>query len=356
VALQPHTMDTKNKRIAIGVATSLGLAAAFLACFLWFRSELPGRDSVLSWMPATAETVLFIDLEDLRHAPFFADLIAWAPKPSVDENYSQFRRDTGFDYEKDLDRVGVAFERHGTQQTFFAVASGRFDRQKIKNYAAKLGTVRTQNGLEIFSVPAAGPTEPVSFTFLRKDLIAFTNAADLIVYLKPKKTPETADWHTRFERVSGSPIFVVLRHDAIAAAIGSQLGSQNPAQRAIGGYTSPQLSSLLAQLQWLSIAAKSLNDRLRVVADGESNEDGNTRQLTDLLNGMALLARAGLGNARTQQHMDAGTRNSYVEVLKSVDVSRIDRGDTKSVRLMFEVTPQVLNSAPFPIPAAPASK
>jgi hypothetical protein len=46
----------------------------------------------------------------------------------------------------------------------------------------------------------------------------------------------------------------------------------------------------------------------------------------------------------------------YVEVLKSVEVSRLDRGDTKSVRLMFEITPQVLNSAQFPIPAAPANK
>jgi hypothetical protein len=350
-------MNAKRKSIAISLTTSLGLAAAFLLYFLWFHSAQSGRDGVLSLMPGNSETVLFVDLHDMRQAPFFADLIAWAPKPTVDADSDQFRRDTGFDYEKDLERIAMALEKHGKTQTFFAVANGRFDQKKIKDYAAKSGSVQKQAGTEIFSLPVTGRPERISFTFLSKDLIAFTNAGELVPFLNPSKTSDSADWHVRFERVAGSPLFAILRGDGIADALGSQPGAQSLAQRATGGLTSPQLSSLLAQLQWISAAAKPQNDRLRIIVEGESSEERNARQLADLLNGVALLARAGLGGARTQQQIAAPTRDAYIELLKSVEVSRIDRGDTKSVRLMFDVTPQLLRSVPSSTPATvPAAK
>jgi hypothetical protein len=346
-----------RKKITLIVACSLILAAAFALCFVWFRTALPRRQAALSLMPGTAERVLFVDFSDLRQAPFFADLLAWAPKPALDPDYDQLRRDTGFDYEKDLDRLAIAFEKHGSQKTFFAVANGRFDQKKIKDYAAKSGSVQKQAGTEIFSIPVTGSSERISFTFLRRDLIAFSNAAELSSFMKPPKTSESADWHARFERVAGSPFFAILRNDGIADAIGSQPGAQSLAQRATGGLTSPQLSSLLMQLQWISVAAKPQNDRLRIIAEGEGSEERNARQLADLLNGVVLLARAGLGGVRTQQQLGAATRDAYLELLKSVEISRVDRGDAKSVRLMFDVTPQLLKSAPSLTPTAvPAAR
>jgi hypothetical protein len=114
---------------------------------------------------------------------------------------------------------------------------------------------------------------------------------------------------------------------------------------------------LLAQLQWLTVAGKPENNKLRVAIDGESVEDRNAQQLTDLLNGVALLARAGLSNAKTQQQLGAATRQSYLALLKSVEVSRIDRPDSKSVRLLFDVTPDLLKPAQINAPAAvPAAK
>ncbi len=346
-----------RKKFAFFVAAGLILAALFALYFVWFRTALPGRQAELSLMPGSAETVLFVDLNDLRQAPFFADLLSWAPKPALDPSYDQFRRDTGFDYEKDLDRIAVAFEEHGAQQVFFAVANGRFDQKKIKAYTAKSGSVQNQAGTEIFLLPVTGSPERISFTFLRNDLIAFTNAADLYSLLKPPKTSESADWHARFERVAGSPFFVILRNDGIAEAMGSQPGAQSLAQRATGGLTSPQLSSLLMQLQWISVAAKPQNDRLRIIAEGEGSEERSARQLADLLTGVVLLARAGLGGVRTQQQIGSATRDAYLELLKSAEVSRVDRGDAKSVRLMFDVTPQLLKSAPASTPAAaPAAR
>ncbi len=119
-------------------------------------------------MPEDARAVLFIDLADLRKQPFFAGLLAWAPKPDADQEYRQFVRDTGFDYEKDLDRVAVAFEQQGAQRIFFAVGDGHFDKKKIKAYAAKNGVLQNSGAAEIFSLPIAGSSARLSFTFFVK--------------------------------------------------------------------------------------------------------------------------------------------------------------------------------------------
>src|ERR1700676_5130745 len=335
----------------IALATALVLAAAsLLAYFVWFHPAASGRNALLSWMPEDAEAVLFIDLAELRRAPFFADLLALAPKPEADQEYRQLVQDTGFDYERDLDRLAVAFEQQGAQRIFFAVGDGHFDRKKIKAYAAKNGTLKKSGGTEIFSLPIAGSSARFSFTFLGKDRLAFTNKDDFGTWLYDAKAVADAEWRERFARVAGSPVFAVIRGEDLKDAFSGD-PSQDLAQRATGGISTPQLSSLLAQLQWLTIAGKPENNKLRVAVDAESLEEKNAQQLADLLNGVVLLARAGLSNAKAQQQLSGATRQSYLALLKSVEVSRIDRPESKSVRLMFDVTSDLLKSAPIYAPA-----
>ena len=342
----------RNKRQFIALATAAGLAILLsLAYFVWFHAAIPGRNLLLSWMPEDAEAVLFIDLAELRRAPFFADLLASAPKPEADQEYRQFVRDTGFDYEKDLDRLAVTFEQHGARKIFFAVGDGHFDERKIKAYAAKNGAVHKSDGMEILSSPIAANSAHLFFTFLTKGRVAISNSNDFASWLHSAKATDDGEWRGRFVRVAGSPVFAVMRNEALREAFSADTASQALARKATGGLSSPQLSSLFAQLQWLTVAGKPENNKLRLALDAESLEDKNAQQLADLLNGMALLARAGLGNPRTQQQLGASTRQSYLALLKSVEVSRIDRPDTKSVRLMFDVTPDLLKSAPNYAPA-----
>ncbi len=313
---------------------------------------------MLSWMPENAQAVLFLDFTELRRSPFFAELLAWAPKPESDPEYRQFVRGTGFDYEKDLSSIAIAFEQQGGQQTFLAVAEGRFDEKKIKAYAAKNGELKTSSGADIFLIPTSGNTSHVFFTFLRTGRLAVSNRNDFESLLqnaktRNAKTPALSEWQARFERVAGSPAFSVIRGDALKDYLGAPDTSKDLARRATGGLSSPQLSSLLAQLQWITIAGKPDHDKLRVVADGESLDDANAKQLADVLNGIVLLARAGLGTVRNQQQIGAPTRQNYLALLKSVEVSRVDRGETKSVRLMFDVTPNLLKSAPSLSPPLP---
>jgi hypothetical protein len=339
----------------IGVAISVVLlgAAAFYGYQKWNSQNSSARSDLLGVMPADASAVLFADFSELRASPFVAQLYAWAPRPQADPDYQQFLKETGFDYERDLDCIAIAFERIEQGATFFAVADGKFDRQKISALALKTGSAARNGAHEIFSVPVSGSAKKISFAFLRDNRIAFTDGPDFGAALDARKRKDdNAEWTSRFERLAGSPVFAVIHQDAAA---GAALAAQAP-----GGIRSPQLSMLLDQLQWITIAGKPENDRLRIVAEGEAAAETTTRQLADLLNGVVILAEAGLNDTKTRQTLDPAARSAYLELLKSADVSKVDRGDTKSVRLTFELTPRLFESArraplatPNPAPAKP---
>ncbi len=100
---------------------------------------------------------------------------------------------------------------------------------------------------------------------------------------------------------------------------------------------------------------------MRIVAEGESTSEETTRQAADLLNSILVLAEAGLNDAKTRRQLVPSLREAFLALLKGADVSKIDRGDTKSVRLAFELTPAFLESArrsssdsPSGAPAKPA--
>jgi hypothetical protein len=339
-----------KKRLQIGLMTVvIGLLGmtAFFAYRKWEIQDVSARDEALALMPTTASAVLFVDFGQLRQSPFVAQLYAWAPKPQVDADYAQFVKETGFDYARDLDRMAIAVVKRGQASAVFAILDGKFDRQKISSYALKDGSIAKIEGHEIFCVPVSGTAKKISFAFLRNDRIALTNDANLALFLDAKKRPEdVAEWRTRFERLAGSPVFAVFRQDA---AFGAVLAAQAP-----GGLRSPQLSTLLDQLQWITLAGKPENDRLRVVAEGECAAEATARQLVDVMNGVVMLAQAGLNEAKTRQ-LDPAMREAYLELLKSADVSKIDRGDTKSVRLVFEITPGFLEAARKTPPVMPDS-
>jgi len=341
---------TMKKRTRIGLAAALIVlsASAFFVYRKWSVGNGSAREESLALMPTDASSVLFVDFSELRQAPFVAQLYAWAPKPQADADYAQFVKETGFDYERDLNRAAIAVLKHGQDSTLFTVLDGKFDRQKISACALKDGSSAKAGGLEIFSVPITGAARKISFTFLKSERIAVTNGPHLGALLNAKSQPgDASEWRARFERLAGSPVFAVFRQDA---AIGSSLAAQAP-----GGLRSPQLSTLLDQLRWITLAGKPENNLLHVVAEGECTADETARQLVDVMNGVVILAEGGLNDVRTRQQIDPAMREAYLELLKSADVSKIDRGDTKSVRLVFEITPTFLDAARKAPPVIPDS-
>jgi hypothetical protein len=347
-----------KRRTSVALALILLiLATAALAYRFWSTSEDSARATALAMMPSAASAVVFADLAALRQSPFTTELIAWAPRPQIDAEYAQFQRDTGFDYERDLDRIVIAGVKLAHDTAVFAIADGRFDQKKIAAYTSRTATRERHGDHDFFSVPlnsapsngsapanASRPSKIV-FTFLRRDRIALTDSGELAALLSERQSDQDAkDWRDRFERLGGSPVFVILRQDAEAGTLVS---------RAPGGFQSPQLATLLDQLQWITIAGKPDGDRLHVITEGECTREAAARQLADFLNGALMLAQAGLNGPKVRQQLDPQARDAYLEILKNADISRLNRGETKSVRLIFDVTPKLLQAAASALPAEP---
>jgi hypothetical protein len=340
---------TKNKWIGVSLLFIALIVGIFFLGYMWFTNRSsPGRAELLALMPGDASTIFFADASILRQAPFVAQLMAWAPKPQADADYAQFVRDTGFDYERDLDRIAVANYKKSGRNTLLAVATGRFDEKKIAEYARQHGKVFvTPEKNPVFAVPMTDASPALYFTFLRSNEIALTDDESGLDKLRRLARPDTsrAEWQPRFDRLAGSPIFIVVQQ---VAAAGDTLATQAP-----GGLRSPQLSALLNQLQWISIAGIPDGDTLRVVTECESSTETATRQLADMLNGVIILANAGLNDPKTRQQLAPNVRQAYLDLLNTAEISRIDRNQTKSVRIVLNVTPSFLQAAKSASPMTP---
>jgi hypothetical protein len=326
-----------RKELVVGV---LILGAVLVFGWLYFHSH--GRDSqtaredLLSHLPADSTSVVYLDFQDLRSSAFLAEILTRAPRPQTEEEYLKFVQATGFDFEKDLDRVGISFSGSAQTPKTMAVAEGRFDRRRIETYSAQFGTLKTANGKTIYAVSLSNPPRTAYFTFLRDDQMAICNDAACF-FQASGKSMNSEEWREHFLRMAGTPLFAVMRQD-------SQLLTEL-SQRTPGGYRSPQLATLLGQLKWISVGAKPDGDQLRVVADGETSNDAVVRQLNDMFSGLLILAQAGLDDPKSRKQLDPKLREAYAGLLKSAEVQKLDRGTSKSVRVIFEITPQLLESA-----------
>ena len=334
---------------ALAISLCLGLAG-FFAYLHWRGSDsLAVREQMLQLSPAASNAVIFIDLAQFRSSPFLLQLLAWAPHPPPESDYAQFVDSTGFDYERDLDRIAISYSHQGSAESFVAIADGRFDRKKVEAYGAKFGSLKSSSGKTVYTVPMPGPSRTAFFSFLRDDRLAWSNEA--AYFAQPRSALASADWREHFLRLAGTPIFAVLREDPGAW--------DDFAQRAPGGLTSPQLASLLGQLQWISIGGKPEGNLLRVVVDGECSSEGTIRRLKEMLGGIVVLAQMGLSDRKTAKQLDPALRQAYFEILQSADIQQLDRGSSKSVRVVFEITPKLLQAARTapaaadPPPAAP---
>jgi hypothetical protein len=339
----------ERKWIVAGLSFVLLCAILFSGFRWWSNRTAPNRAQLLALMPGDASAILYADVSDLRQSPFVEQLLSWAPKPQTDADYAQFVRDTGFDYERDLDRLVIATYKKSQRSTLLAVATGRFDKKKIANYAQQHGKILlTAENKKMFVVPMTDSTSTLFFTFLRDDEIAITDDESGPDKFRELSRPDTrrVEWQPRFERLTGSPIFAVLQQNA---ATGDALAAQAP-----GGLRSPQLSALLNQLQWITLAGVPAGTSLRVVTECESPSDADARQLADMLNGVVILAEAGLNDPKTRQQLAPELRQAYLDLLSSAEISRIDRDQTQSVRIVFDITPKFLDAAKT-APSLPAA-
>ena len=332
---------SKKKWLLVVVLLILVLSFALFRYRRNAHDSDAARADLLSLVANEGSIAGFLDLQQLRNSPFLTQLMSWAPQVAPDSDYAQFIQATGFNYERDLDRVALTISRQSQTPLVFAAAEGRFDRKKIEMYASQFGFLKTAGGKTLFAVPVRGSERKAYFTFLRDDRVAWAN--DSSYFFQRPVSPEAQQWREHFSRVAGTPIFAVLRQEPFTTSALAQ---------AAGGFHSPQLATLLSQLQWITISGKPEGNVLRVVIDGESTMEPTVRQLKELLSGLVVLAQAGLNDAKTSKQLDPELRQGYLNLLQSAEIQPLDRGTSKSVRVIFEVTPKLLEA---PHPSAPTA-
>jgi hypothetical protein len=298
---------------------------------------------LLSEVPAGAPTLVYADLAAIRASAFYQQRPDRGPIALPDRDYADFVQSTGFDFEKDLDRVVIASWPSGLapekKQTIL-IADGRFDHRKIHDYAVRKGKIDRQEGHEVFLFPSDNPSSGNassgkqeqkrwnSITFLNDRRIAIVEGASISPLLQhpAENGPGGDPARDRAARVAGAAVFAITRVPPI------------PANYSPGGIQSAQLLNLARSLQWITLAARPEGNDLRVSLEGECLSAMDARQVQAALELFRMIGSAGLASSKTRQSMDPATLNVLETMLKSADVS----ASAERVRILVELTPDVL--------------
>jgi hypothetical protein len=286
---------------------------------------------LLSQLPADAPVIFYADLAALRTASFSSQLAALAPEPAQDRDYTAFAGATGFDYARDLDRVAMAgWPRSATATALVAVAEGRFDREKIRQYALRSGTVVHQGSAEVYEMRGSGAGQTTQLTFLGSNRIALAEGMGLEGVRHPAGTRGLDDpLAVRAAKVAGASFFLVARTDGLPAEVWSNLKN------------SAQLERLLRSVRFLTLAGQPQGADLDAALDAECDSTSNAWQLATLLDSLRLLGRAALSDPKTLQQIGPQAITLLDALLRAAEVSR----QGKVIQIRVTLTPAMLNAA-----------
>jgi hypothetical protein len=166
-------MQSRRRRLVIALAVVLVLVGAIVAAILLRKAAAPDAVRLLP----DSDAVLYANLEPIRL------LTAMGKKPAGDRDsqYEEFVRETGFDFDRDLDRAAFAIH-YGTgsdpETRYSEILQGRFDHSKVSQYLAKLSNnaIEHYQGYDIYVIPLEGRTLRVAL--LGFDTAAASNNAD----------------------------------------------------------------------------------------------------------------------------------------------------------------------------------
>jgi len=331
---------TKRERMA-GGATSPMKRAGIISIFAVLvvavsvaalHYELRARadealPELLELAPADSTFIAYTDVASLRQSPLVQKATALAQPAATDNDYQEFVRGTGFDYQQDLDRVLVAGKTDAAPGSTIAVAEGRFDQKKIKAYALRTGKTENEQGRTVYIVPSTTPGKTFSFSFLSASRIAFSDGDD--AFATPgafSNSKLDGTMHERLSRVAGAPLFV-------AAKV------PTPAPNATAPTGAPALvSSLFKSVSWVEIAARPDGDNVIVSAEAECGTPEDAQKVATALELMRTIVQGAMSGYKGDKQLSAENLASIESVIKAATITTAaDRA-----RLLFTMTPDVI--------------
>lgn len=313
------------------------------AGYYFLHSRRPAKDSmpgtaptILSLLPPQAPYVIYADVASLRSSAFLNRLIALIPTPNEDPDYLEFVRSTGFDYTRDLDRVAISIYPTTPVPTVVILADGRFDQQKITAYALRTGKAEERDGHSTYVLPASTPGGEVTIRFLAADRIQLVSQPQgKTLAVADTSDPTGAQLKERINRVAGSPLFAVVRMDAV------------PKDAVIGSFRIDAITGSMQGVKWLTLSASPNQQDLDVALQGECESSLQATQLNLALGFLRTMARAYLSDKNARKQFTPQGADALTKLVKQADISTTGN----RLQLAVSLSPEILDGLAAPPPA-----
>lgn len=325
-------MQRSKKPLFLSAGVAVAAVGLVLMTFGIFRHAETAQASpvpeLFSALPSGAPTLAYMDLSAIRASSFYQRRPDKGPIAIPNQDYADFVRSTGFDFEKDLERVVVASwppDAPNGPRKSVAIAEGHFDRAKIRNYAMQKGKLDHQQGREVFLFPGNDPKSTNAVTFLDDRRIALVAGASIAPLFESHADSAADPVRERAARLDGAAVFLITHAPPI------------PDNAAAGAPGSAQFLTLARSVQWLTFAARPEGDNVRLSLEGECDNATDAAQVKTALELVRMFGRAGLESPKNKQSMDPATLAMLENLLSGADVTQA----AERVRILVEVPPDV---------------
>jgi hypothetical protein len=275
----------RRRKIIILIAALLAALAAVGAMLLQ-RGNAPQAARLL---PA-ADAYFYIDLTPLRTAGLFKNTPA-----NLDPDYAQFVRDTGFQFERDLDQAAFAVHLPATadladsrtppETRYSEVFVGRFDGAKLAAYLRKTADSSLPYGRTIiYSIPLPGRT--LRLAVLSKSMVASSNTESQFAI------QEIIDRYTETFTGSGPDLLRrYYRHVPLASLAWAVARTASAGQQGNAKFVLPGGFDLFFPPDTIIVAAIRYLGSVQVRADAFTHTREDAQRVSDQLNAFLAIAR-----------------------------------------------------------------
>ena len=168
-------MRTRRKQWLVAFAVVLVIAGGILTAILLRMRAAPDAVRLLP----DSDAVFYVNLEPIR---LLTDL-GKKPPHEGDPQYQEFVNQTGFEFERDLDKAafaihyGRATDGKSGETRYSEIFQGHFDGRRVSQYLRKLASkVESYRDLDVYIIPLEGRT--VRVVLLGIDIAAASNTPD----------------------------------------------------------------------------------------------------------------------------------------------------------------------------------
>ncbi|MBZ5648074.1 MAG: DUF3352 domain-containing protein [Acidobacteriia bacterium] len=254
-----------RRRRKLLIAVIVLLIGAAIGVAIWLRKHAP--PDAVRLLPEVEDGVLYLNLKPLR----MAGVLKKTTTPREPE-YEQFVRETGFEFERDLDQAAFAVHGPGAaggQTRYSEILVGRFDGSRAEAYFKKLAQgVENYRETTIYSIPHEGRT--VRVAILGLDQVAVSNLEN------PAAIHEIIDHYRSSAVPRGGPALVREHyHDVLFGSLAwfiGNVGSSGLGQLPSKGLDIPMIGGLVGGSTVVASVRYTGSARLKMEAFAASEQ------------------------------------------------------------------------------------